>query len=153
MYRALSVGVSGSGPIRDVESTLRGLTQDFCTAFNTGNYDHAAALFNSDASFMPPHRESFQGVKAIERMLREFGDSGYEDLRFETTRVDSSADMAVEIGRYSVTIRRGSNIIADRGKYLRTWRRLGVWLITADCWSSSIPLQDDVRLGTAGKVA
>jgi uncharacterized protein (TIGR02246 family) len=152
MYRALSVGVSGSGPIRDTESTLRGLTQDFCTAFNTGNYDHAAALFNSDATFMPPHRESSQGVKAIERALREFGDSGYEDLRLETTRVESSADMAVETGRYSLTIRRDGNSIADRGKYLRTWRRLGVWLITADCWSSSVPLQDDVRLG-AGKVA
>jgi len=152
MYRALSSGVSDPGPIRDVESMLRGFTQDFCTAFNTGNYDHAAALFNSDAVFMPPHRESSQGVKPIERVLREFGDNGYEDLRFETTRVDSSADMAVEIGRYSVTIRRGTNIIADRGKYLRTWRRLGVWLITADCWSSSVPLQDDVRLG-AGKVA
>jgi uncharacterized protein (TIGR02246 family) len=152
MYRALSVGVSGSGPIRDTESTLRGLTQDFCTAFNTGNYDHAAALFNSDATFMPPHRESSQGVKAIERVLREFGESGYEDLRLETTRVESSADMAVETGRYSLTIRRDGNSIADRGKYLRTWRRLGVWLITADCWSSSVPLQDDVRLG-AGKVA
>lgn len=152
MYRALSAGVSDSGPVRDVESTLRGLTQDFCTAFNTGNYDHAAALFNSDATFMPPHRESLNGVKAIERVFREFGEGGYEDLRFETTRVDSSADMAVEIGRYSVTIRRGTNIIADRGKYLRTWRRLGVWLITADCWSSSIPLQDGLQLGT-GKVA
>jgi len=152
MYRALSVGVSGSGPLRDAESALRGLTQDFCTAFNTGNYDQAAALFNSDALFMPPHRESSQGVKAIESVLREFGDCGYEDLRFETTRVDSSADMAVETGRYSLTIRRGSTIIADRGKYLRTWRRLGVWLITADCWSSNIPLQDEARLG-AGKVA
>jgi len=123
MYRALSIGASDSGPIRDVESTLRGLTQDFCTAFNTGNYDQAASLFNSDATFMPPHREPFNGVKAIERVFREFGESGYEDLRFETIRVDSSADMAVEIGRYSLTIRRGTNIIADRGKYLRTWRR------------------------------
>lgn len=152
MYRALDLGVSDSGPIRDVESMLRGFTQDFCTAFNTGNYDHAAALFNSDAIFMPPHRESSRGVKAIERVLREFGDTGYEDLRFETIRVDSSADMAVEIGRYSVTIRRSANIIADRGKYLRTWRRLGVWLITADCWSSSIPLHDGLQLDT-GKVA
>lgn len=152
MYRALPAGVSDSGPVRDVESTLRGLTQDFCTAFNTGNYDHAAALFNSDATFMPPHREPSNGVKAIERVLRDFGDTGYEDLRFETTRVDFSADMAVETGRYSLTVRRGGNVIADRGKYLRTWRRLGVWLITADCWSSSIPLQDDVPLG-AGKVA
>jgi uncharacterized protein (TIGR02246 family) len=128
------------------------LTQDFSTAFNTGNYDQAAALFTSDAHFMPPHRESSEGAKAIERVLREFGDHGYEDLRFQTTGVDCSGDMAVETGRYSVTIRRATTIFADQGKYLRTWRRLGAWRITADCWSSNIPLSDDVRLG-AGKVA
>jgi uncharacterized protein (TIGR02246 family) len=152
MYRAAEFGVSSSTPNRDSESTIRGLTQDFCTAFNTGNYDQAAALFRPEAHFMPPHREASQGPKTIERVLREFGERGYEDLRFETMGVDCSGDMAVENGRYSVTIRRGTTIIADRGKYLRTWRRLGAWLITADCWSSSIPLNDDVRLN-AGKVA
>jgi ketosteroid isomerase-like protein len=145
-------GLSSSSPTRDAESTIRGLTQDFCTAFNTGNYDHAAALFASEAHFMPSHRESCQGAKAIERLLREFGDFGYEDLRFETKGVDCSGDMAVETGRYSLTIRRGTAIVADHGRYLRTWRRLGAWLITADCWSSSIPLQDEVRPG-ADKVA
>jgi len=148
MYRAVSFGASSSSPGSDAESTIRGLSQDFCTAFNTGNYDHAAALFRHDAQFMPPHRESFEGPKAIERVLREFADSGYEDLRLETASVDCSNDLAVETGRYSITIRRGTTIIADHGKYLRTWRRLGAWLITADCWSSSIPLSDEVRLGT-----
>jgi uncharacterized protein (TIGR02246 family) len=152
MYRAVSFDGSGSSPSQDSESTIRGLTQDFCTAFNTGNYDHASALFRHDAQFMPPPRESFEGPKAIERILREFADNGYEDLRFETISVDRSNDLAVETGRYSVTIRRGATIIADHGKYLRTWRRLGAWLITADCWSSSIPLSDEVRVG-AGKVA
>lgn len=152
MYRAVAFGASGSDPSQDSESTIRGLTQDFCTAFNTGNYDHAAALFRHDGQFMPPHRESSQGTKAIERVLKEFGDRGYEDLRLETTSVDCSSDMAVETGRYSVTIRRGTAIIADNGKYLRTWRRLGAWLITADCWSSNIPLNEEVRLGP-GKVA
>jgi len=148
MYRAQAFGVSGSGPIRDAESMLRGLTQDFCTAFNTGNYDQAAALFTADALFMPPRQESSQGTKAIERVLKEFGGSGYEDLRLETAGVHCSADMAVETGRYNLTIRRGTTTLTDHGKYLRTWRRLGAWLITADCWSSSVPLQNDVRLGT-----
>jgi uncharacterized protein (TIGR02246 family) len=152
MYRAVAFGVSGSGPTRDTESTIRGLTQDFCTAFNTGNYDQAAALFTSEAHFMPPHRESSQGAKTIERVLRDLADSGYEDLRLETAGLECSGDMAVETGRYSVTIRRGTTIFADHGKYLRTWRRLGAWRITADCWSSSIPLSDDARVG-AGKVA
>lgn len=152
MYRASSFDVYGSSSDREADGTIRGLTQDFSTAFNTGNYDHASALFASEALFMPPHRESSQGVSTIERVLRQFGDSGYEDLRFETLRVESSGDMAVETGRYSVTIRMGGNVISDRGKYLRTWRRLGAWFITADCWSSSIPLRDEVRLN-AEKVA
>lgn len=152
MYRAVAFGVPNSGSSLNPESTIRNLTQDFCTAFNTGNYDQAAALFRSDAEFMPSYRESCQGVKAIERVLREWGDQGYADLRFETISVDSSGDMAVEIGRYSLTIRRGTNTVADAGRYLRSWRRLGAWLITADCWSSNIPIADEVRLGQ-GKVA
>ena len=146
MYRASSLGMSDSTSLREMESTIRAMTQDFCIAFNTGNYDQAAALFTADAVFMPPHEESFQGTKAIEGALRKFGSSGYESLRFDTTRVEGSGDMAFEIGRYEVTVRRGTATLADRGKYLRGWRRFGAWRIIADCWSSCIRLGDDARL-------
>jgi uncharacterized protein (TIGR02246 family) len=123
-----------------VESAIRELTQDFSTAFNTANYDQVAALFAADGLFMPPHREAIQGTKAIESALREYGESGYQDLRLETVGVDHSADMAIEIGRYTVVIERGNGTtVADRGQYVHAWRRLGVWLIIADCWSSSLP--------------
>jgi muconolactone delta-isomerase len=29
--------------------------------------------------------------------------------------------------------------LADRGKFVKVWRRLGVWRIVADCWSSNLP--------------
>jgi len=46
----------------------------------------------------------------------------------------------VEIGRYNVAIRQSDGTIqADRGKYVRAWRRLGAWLIIADSWSSNLP--------------
>jgi uncharacterized protein (TIGR02246 family) len=123
-----------------VESAIRELTQDFSTAFNTANYDQVAALFAADALFMPPHREAIQGTKAIEQALREYGESGYQDLRLETVRVDHSADMAIEIGRYTVAIERGNGTtVADRGQFVHAWRRTGVWLMIADCWSSSLP--------------
>jgi ketosteroid isomerase-like protein len=152
MYRTSSLGISDSTALREMESTIRAMTQDFCIAFNTSNYDQAAALFTAEAVFMPPHQESFQGTKAIERALREFGSSGYESLRFETTWVDGSGDMAFEIGRYEVNVRKETAILADRGKYLRGWRRLGAWRIIADCWSSCIRLGDDARL-TGVKIA
>ena len=128
------------GPGADVVSSIREANQDFCTAFNTGNYDHCAALFSPDGFFMPPNQESAQGRKAIERMLQKFADLGYQDLRLETQRIDNSGDMAVEIGRYAVAIRQpNGTTVVDRGKYLNAWRRVGAWLKVADCWSSDMP--------------
>ncbi|MFZ0137257.1 MAG: nuclear transport factor 2 family protein [Candidatus Sulfotelmatobacter sp.] len=125
----------------NVDSLIRNLEQDFVTSFNTGNYDQVAALFAQDGTFMAPHHDPAYGPKAVERLLRQFAESGYEDLRLETLRVETSGDLAMEIGRYSVGIRKpDGTILADRGKYVKAWRRLGAWLILADCWSSNLPV-------------
>ncbi len=138
MFRPSSVSTASS--FRDVESMIRSLTQDFSTAFNTGNYDQGAALFSPEGIYMAPHREPVQGPRAIERLLQEYGASGYEDLRLETTRVEHSADMAIEVGRYTLAHRQpNGTTIVDRGKYVHTWRRLGAWLMTVDSWSSNLP--------------
>jgi uncharacterized protein (TIGR02246 family) len=140
MYRPYPSPLDGSGSSGSVESTIRDLSQDFRTAFNTGNYDQVAALFSGEGVFMAPHHEPAVGPKAIERKLREFGDNGYQDLRVETTRVDYSGDMAMEIGRYNVSIvKENGNAMHDRGKYLAVWRRLGAWRLVAECWSSNLP--------------
>lgn len=139
MYRPFGSSAP-SNPVPDVESTLRGLTQDYCTAFNTGNYDQVSTLFASDGRYMPPNREPVQGPRAIEWLLRQYGERGYHDLRLETIRVDYAADIAVELGRYTVAISQpDGTTIADRGKFVHAWRRLGAWLMTADCWSSNLP--------------
>jgi len=159
MYRPPSSSVAGSSPLLDVESIIRGLTQDFCTAFNTGNYDQVAALFASDGVLMVSHRESSQGSKGIERLLRQYGDAGYQNLRFETTRVDYSGDMAVEMGRYTVSMELRNTTVADAGTFLRAWRRLGAWRIVGDSWSSNLPIVEhevkdrEIKLGEDAKVA
>jgi uncharacterized protein (TIGR02246 family) len=140
MYRPSVTSPSQSATFVDVESVIRGLTQDYCTAFNTGNYDQVAALYASNGVYMAPHRESAQGPRAIESRLRNLGETGYSDLRFETQRVDASGDMAVEIGRYTLAIRlENGSSLADRGKYLHVWRRLGAWLLLANAWNSDMP--------------
>jgi uncharacterized protein (TIGR02246 family) len=140
MSRPAFESVPGASSWLDVQSTIRGLTQDFATAFNTGNYDQAAALFASDGYLMSPQHEAIQGPRPIELMLRGYGEAGYQNLRLETTRVDHSGDMAVEIGRYTVAIQQANGTtVADRGKFLQVWRRLGAWLMTANCWSTDLP--------------
>ena len=141
MYRPYSSSLAESRPFLDVQSLINNLAQDFVTDFNTGNYEQAAALFAHDGAFMAPHFEPAYGPKAVENQLRQFGDAGFQDLRLETVRVEASGDLAMEIGRYSVAIRQPDGTIqADRGKYVKAWRRLGAWRIVADCWSSNLPV-------------
>ena len=144
MYRPYSSSVADSRPLMDVQSLIRNIAQDFVTNFNTGNYDQAAALFAQDGTLMVSNFDSAYGPKAVERLLRQLGDAGYEELRLETVRVEASGDLAVEIGRYSVAIRQpDGSIHADRGKYLKAWRRLGAWHIVADSWSSNLPVSGE----------
>jgi uncharacterized protein (TIGR02246 family) len=124
----------------DVQSLIRNLAQDFVTSFNTGNYDLAAALFAPDGALMAPHHDPAYGPKSVEHLLHHFADAGYQDLRLETIRIETAGDLATEIGRYTVAIHQPDGTIrADRGKYLKAWRRLGTWLILADSWSSNLP--------------
>ena len=136
MYRPYPSAEADARPFRDVPSHLRDLTQDFAMSFNTGNYDQAAALFASDGVLMAPCLEAAYGLKGVERTLRQLGDEGYSDLRLDTTRVEHSGDMAMELGQFSVVVRQADGTRAPlRGKYVKVWRRLGAWLIMADCWS------------------
>jgi ketosteroid isomerase-like protein len=144
MYRPYTGSLADNRPFQDVESQLRGLTQDFSTAFNTGNYDQAAALFAHDGVLMAPHHEAAYGQKPVERLLRLLGEAGYSDLRLETTRVEHSGDMAMELGRFTVIVRAANGtLMPERGKYVKVWRRLGAWLTIADCWSRTPQVASD----------
>jgi len=144
MYRPYSSSQTDSRPLRDVESQLRDLTQDFATSFNTGNYDQAAALFASDGVMMAPSQDAAYGQRAVENLLRRMGDAGYSDLRLETTRVEHSGDMAMELGRFTVVVRQTEGtLVPGRGKYVKVWRRLGAWLVIADSWSGTAQAASD----------
>jgi ketosteroid isomerase-like protein len=144
MYRPYTSSLADSRPPQDVESRIRDLSQDFATSFNTGNYDQAASLFAADGVLIAPLLEAAYGQKSVERLLRQLGDAGYSDLRLETTRIEHSGDMAMELGRFTVMVHRGDGTpYAERGKYVKVWRRLGAWLLMADCWSRTAPLAND----------
>ncbi|HLZ42687.1 MAG TPA: nuclear transport factor 2 family protein [Candidatus Sulfotelmatobacter sp.] len=144
MYRPYSFSPADFRPLRDAESQVRDLTQDFATSFNTGNYDQAASLFASDGALMAPLFEGAYGQRAIEHLLREMGEGGYSNLRMETMRVDHSGDMAMELGRFSVSMpKQNERAVVQRGKYVRVWRRLGAWLIVADCRSWTAEAKSD----------
>lgn len=133
-----------SRPFRDVQAQIHDLTQDFVTAFNTGNYDQAATIVANDGVLMVPYHEAVYGQKPVERLLRQLGEGECTGLRLVTTRVEHSGEMAMEIGQFSMVTRKlDGTAIPERGKYVKVWRRLGVWLIIADCWSRTQEVASD----------
>ena len=75
----------------------------------------------------------------IERALQRLADDGWEGLHLHTIRIDTSGDMAVEFGGYSLsTRRRNEPQTSDRGKYIAAWHRFGGWRILGTCWSTDI---------------
>ena len=144
MYRPYSSSLADSRLPQDVESQIRGLSQDFAMSFNTGNYDQAASVFAVDGVLMAPQLEAAYGQKSVERLLRQLGDAGYSDLRLESTRIEHSGDMAMELGQFTVIVRQSDGaMFPERGKYVKVWRRLGAWLLMADCWSRTAPVAND----------
>jgi ketosteroid isomerase-like protein len=80
----------------------------------------------------------------VERLLRQLGEAEYSGLRLVTTRVEHSGEMAMEIGQFSAAARKADGTITpERGKYVKVWRRLGAWLIIADCWSRTVEAAND----------
>jgi ketosteroid isomerase-like protein len=144
MYRPNANSLSDSRPFRDAESQIRDLTQDFAISFNTGNYDQAVGMFANDGVLMVPDHQAAYGQKSVERLLRRIGETEYGGLRLDTTRVEHSGDMAMEIGQFSAVARTADGtMMPESGKYVKVWRRLGVWLIIADCWSRTLEQASD----------
>lgn len=144
MYRPYPASSPDVRPIYDVESQIRNLTQDFATSFNTANFDKAASMFAVDGVLMVPHYEAAYGQKAVERLLRQLADKAYGSIRLETARVERSGEMAMEIGRFSASSHQSDGTIAPvSGKYVRVWRRLGAWLVIADCWNRTLEAASD----------
>ena len=96
----------------------------------------AEIIFTRPGSIQLTSSSTNLSTKYVERLLRQLGEAGYSEMRLETTRIDHSGDMAMEMGRFSVVLRTPTGtLISERGKYVKVWRRLGSWLTIADCWN------------------
>ena len=123
----------------DVGAAIEAATEAFVNAYNAGDAAGVAALYAEDATVMPPNAEPAVGREAIEAAMRAELDAapGFS-LVLETTSLEVTGDVAVELGRYVVTDPEGGH--ADHGSFIAYWKRVdGGWKMAADIWNSSMP--------------
>jgi len=123
--------------IRDEIETL---TAEFAKAVTNKDLGAMASFYEEDARFLPPGAPMAEGRAAIQRAQQRVIEGGVQALELETVDVIEAGDLAVEIGRVSVTMQPpgASAAITEKGKSVVVWRRQeeGALKIVADILNS-----------------
>lgn len=128
----------------DAEAAIRASNARFAEAVRAGNVAGVIRMYSDSAVIMPPNSVPVTGIDEIRRFWTGFLATGSIDATLITDDVDQSGDLAVERGRYQMTIVpvNGTAPVHDAGKYVVSWRKInGQWRATNDIFNSSSPAQ------------
>ena len=128
----------------DVATIVRAMDQEFARNVAAKDAEKLAREFYAeDARLLPPHQEPVIGKSAIQRAFETLIGAGLSGLVLQTTRVDTSGDLAYGVGTYKMTISTGAGPdMHDEGNYVVVYRRQpgGNWRAVADIFNSSLPV-------------
>jgi ketosteroid isomerase-like protein len=101
-----------------------------------------AAFYADDGRIMPPNAPAAEGPKAIAEVWKGLFQLKDFSLTFEPSRiaVAGAADVAYDIGTYSLSFVGEQGPVQDRGKYVVVWKKVqGDWKVAADIFNSDGP--------------
>jgi ketosteroid isomerase-like protein len=144
MLVALAVGsieASAAGAATEV-AAMHAVDQRWLKAYNSGDADTIASLYDEHAILLPPGAPGANGRAAIRAFLaKDMAASAKDGLTFSLgPKPDGgvSGDMGWVSGTYQVKDKSGR--IVDAGKYLSVSRKIGgKWMYIRDAWNSDGP--------------
>jgi uncharacterized protein (TIGR02246 family) len=102
-----------------MEQEIQAETAAFAAALSRGDAGELAALYAEDARILAPTAELVAGRDEIEAYWRAGIALGVSMIELETDEVDLVGAVAIEIGRYALSVAGDGNDPAlDRGKYV-----------------------------------
>ena len=141
----LSVDVLAAGSAAEVVA-IQTVDQAWLKAYNGGDADAVAGLYDEKAVLLPPGAPAAHGRAAIHAFfVSDIAASKKAGVTFHLgPNPDGGAngDMGWASGTYTVTDASGK--VVDSGKYLSvSAKRNGKWLYVRDTWNSDIAAQAD----------
>ncbi len=126
----------------DVRALIEQGTAKWIAAFNAGDAAGVAALYSETAMLLPPDAKLVRGRPAVQEVFQSWIDSGMKDISFKMVELESSENLAYEIGLFSVNVPADNNQMTNaKGNYLVVWKREadGVWRLYRDTWNDEPP--------------
>ena len=122
------------------EQQIRSTIEEWLAAIATKDADAIADFYTKDGAILPPGAPLAEGREAIAEVWA--GLVGLEEfsLSFVPTKIDiaASADMASDVGTYSLGYASESGPVRDEGKYVVVWRKVDdTWKAAADIFNSN----------------
>lgn len=113
--------------------------RSFMDAFQRGDAAGVAACYTADARLLPPNGEPTGGTAAITSFWQGAMNMGIKAARLETVELETRGDLAIEIGRYTLTIEPApGTTVTDVGKYVVVWKNDGgTWKLHIDIWNTN----------------
>lgn len=108
----------------------------FVAAFNAGDGATVASLYTENAALFPPGGERIDGRAAIQNFWQGAIDSGMKIDELRAVEVNSSGDIAGEVGVFVLSVPGDSGVSKVPGKYIVIWKRNGhTWQLHHDIWN------------------
>jgi ketosteroid isomerase-like protein len=130
--------MSQAQPI-DFKSAIQKAVAGFEAAATNKNASQMASFYSADATLLPPGSPAIQGQGNIQGFWQGFLDAGAAEPKIQTLSVESSGDLAFEIGTYSAIMPNPQTGVPgpSSGKYLVVWKRQsdGTIKMVADMFS------------------
>jgi len=136
-----SIESSAADPAKDV-AAMHAVDQAWAKAYNAGDVDTIAGLYDENAVLLPPGAPGAKGRAAIRAFLaKDIAASAKDGVTFTLGAKPEggvSGDMGWVSGTYVVKDKAGR--VIDAGKYLSVSRKKGgKWLYVRDTWNSDGP--------------
>ncbi|MFQ5704533.1 MAG: YybH family protein [Gemmatimonadales bacterium] len=125
------------------EQAIRDLDRRWVDAVALQDTMSIADIYAVDGYFMPANAARIDGRDAIRSAWAELFQESNLSLTFQPTEivVAQSADMAYDIGTYSIGMDGPEGRIEDEGKYVVVWKKVnGEWKVAADIFNSNKPV-------------
>lgn len=126
---------------QSARTAIEANSKQFIEAFNKGDAAAVANLYTMDARVLPPNSEMVEGRANIQKFWQGAITAGFKMVSLETVHVETQGNIAVEIGRYTLTRPgAGETTTTDKGKYVVMWKREGQsWKLAIDIFNTSLP--------------
>ena len=127
--------------MENIHDAIASAVRTFAAAVSDNDAAPIAALYGNDATLLPPGNPMMKGRDAIHAFWQGALGMGVKEAKLETLEVESSGDLAYEVGRFRMVVQpQGGERAEMTGKYLVVWKQEGEgWRMHVDIWNGDRP--------------